>query len=321
MKLFDIANELDIKLPNGSDNIEINAINTLKDATKDELSFLDNPKYISELKSTKAGALLVHPDFALDVPDGTIALISKEPYLKLALASKLFAPKIIDTHDKEYKIGKNCTISENVYIGKDAKIGDGVVLMSGVSIGDNVKIGDDTILYPNVVIYRDCIIGKRCIIHAGCIVGSDGFGYAHTEDGRHVKIYQNGNVIIEDDVELGANSTIDRAVFNSTIIRKGVKIDNLVQIGHNCDIGEYSIVVSQTGISGSSKLGRNVVMGGQSATAGHLEIAPFTTIAARGGVTKNITKSGVYAGFPLLPHKQWLKLQGLLNRILKSKNV
>jgi UDP-3-O-[3-hydroxymyristoyl] glucosamine N-acyltransferase len=133
-----------------------------------------------------------------------------------------------------------------------------------------------------------------------------------------VKIYHLGKVVIEDDVEIGANTTIDRAVFGETIIKKGSKIDNLVQIAHNCEIGEYSIIVSQVGLSGSSKLGRNVVMGGQSATAGHLEIAPFTTIAARGGVTKSIKKSGIYSGFPLMEHKQWLKLQGLLSRLLKK---
>jgi len=185
-------------------------------------------------------------------------------------------------------------------------------------IGPDVVIEKGCVIYPNVTIYRDTIIGKNVIIHAGSVIGSDGFGYAHTKDGKHVKIYHLGRVVIEDNVEIGANTTIDRAVFSETRIKKGSIIDNLVQIGHNCEVGEYSILVSQVGLAGSTKLGRNVVMGGQSATAGHLEIAPFTTIAARGGVSKSVKEPGVYSGFPLMPHKQWLKLQGLLAKILKK---
>ena len=319
MKLFDIAQALNIKLYEGEGDVEITSINTLKDASQNELSFLDNQKYLQDLENTKASAVLVSSDFKDKTPANCIALVSDEPYMKLALASKIFAPKVIELHDDEPNIGVNCTIAPNVYIGKNAQIGDGVTLMPGVFIGDNVKIGNDTILHPNVTIYRDCEVGRKCLIHAGCAIGSDGFGFAHTKTGEHVKIYQNGNVVIEDDVELGGNCSIDRAVFSSTIIRKGVKIDNLVHIAHNCDVGEFSILTGQVGLSGSTKLGRNVVMGGQSATAGHLEMAPFTTIAARGGVTKTIKQGGVYAGFPLLPHKQWLKMQGMLGRLLKSK--
>ncbi|MEF3191553.1 MAG: UDP-3-O-(3-hydroxymyristoyl)glucosamine N-acyltransferase, partial [Campylobacterales bacterium] len=171
----------------------------------------------------------------------------------------------------------------------------------------------------NVVVYRDCVIGNRCIIHAGTVIGSDGYGFAHTRSGEHVKIYQNGNVVVEDDVEIGANCTVDRAVFGSTIIRRGTKIDNLVQIGHNCDIGEYVLMAAQVGISGSTTLGRNVVMGGQSATAGHLTIGPFATIAARGGVTKSLSGHKTYAGFPIMEHRLWLSLQALLARMVKRE--
>ncbi len=188
--------------------------------------------------------------------------------------------------------------------------------MSGVYVGAEVVIGDDVILYPNVTIYRDCVIGNRVMIHAGSVIGSDGFGYAHTKMGEHIKLYQNGNVILEEDVEIGANTTIDCAVFGSTVIKQGTKIDNLVQIGHNCVVGEHSIMVSQSGLAGSTTLGRNVVMGGQSATAGHLTIAPFTTLAARSGVTKSITAKGVYSGFPLMEHKLWLKMQAKLAKIV-----
>jgi UDP-3-O-[3-hydroxymyristoyl] glucosamine N-acyltransferase len=156
------------------------------------------------------------------------------------------------------------------------------------------------------------------MIHSGSAVGSDGFGYAHTKTGEHVKLYQNGNVVIEDDVEIGANTTIDCAVFGSTVIKRGTKIDNLVQIGHNCIVGEHTIMVSQSGIAGSTTLGRNVVMGGQAAAAGHLSIASFTTLAARSGVTKSIIKGGIYSGFPLMEHKLWLKLQAKLAKIVQS---
>ena len=185
-------------------------------------------------------------------------------------------------------------------------------------VGAESVIGDNTIVYPNVTVYRDCVIGKDCIIHSNTAIGSDGFGFATNARGEHTKIYQNGNVVIEDDVEIGSNVSVDRAVFGSTFIKKGVRIDNLVQIGHNCEIGEYSVLVAQSGVAGSTTLGRNVVMGGQSATAGHLTIAPFSTFAARSGVTNNIKESGkTFAGFPLMDHKQWLKLQVKIARLLK----
>lgn len=296
----------------------LKSINTLKDAKEDELSFFDNTKYLEDLKTTKAKAVFLKEEYKEFLPKGSIAIVSDEPYLLLAYATKLFAPKVLEKEGNEAVIGQNCTIMESVYIGKNSTIGENCTIMSGAYIGDNVKIGKNTIIYPNVVIYRDCVVGDDCIIHANSVIGSDGFGFAHTKEGKHIKIYQNGNVIISNDVEIGSNTSIDRAVFGTTYIHQGVKIDNLVQIGHNCNIGEYSIIVSQVGISGSTTLGRNVVMGGQSATSGHLEIAPFTTIAARGGVTKTIKEpKKVWAGFPLVEHKTWLKLQAKISNLLK----
>lgn len=206
----------------------------------------------------------------------------------------------------------------NVYVGFNSSIGANCTIMSGAFIGDNVTIGNNTTIYPNVTVYRDCKVGNDCIIHAGTVIGSDGFGFANTKDGKYIKIYQNGNVEIGNDVEIGANCTIDRAVFNSTIIDDGVRIDNLVHIAHNCKIGRGCILVTQVGLSGSTTLHPYVVMGGQSATSGHLEIAAFTTIAARGGVTKTITEpKKQWAGFPLFEHRQWLKLQGKISNLLK----
>ncbi len=207
---------------------------------------------------------------------------------------------------------------QNVYLGKDSKIGSNCTIMAGAFIGDNVEIGNNTIIYPNVTIYRDCKVGSDCIIHAGTAIGSDGFGFANTKTGKYIKIYQNGNVTVGNDVEIGANCAIDRAVFKSTIIEDGVRLDNLVHIAHNCKLGRGCILTGQVGLSGSTTLHEYVVMGGQSATAGHLEVAPFTTIAARGGVTKTIDEpKKQWAGFPLMEHRPWLKLQGKIAKLLK----
>ncbi len=312
MKLSEIAAYIGLEAAADGD---ISSINTLKDANEHELSFIDNSKYIAELEKTKAKAVIVSPENMQYVPNGVITLVTTEPYLKLALATKLFARPQFEIGEPEL-IHSSAKIMPNVYIGKGAYIGTNCTIMSGAYIGDNVKIGDNTVIYPNVTIYRDCRIGSHCIIHAGTVVGADGFGFAHTKTGEHVKIYQNGIVIIEDDVEIGSNSTIDRAVFGATLVKTGVKIDNLVQVGHNCEIGEYSIMVSQSGVAGSTTLGRNVVMGGQCAIAGHLKIGAFATIAARGGVTKSIDGNKIYSGFPLMEHKEWLKLQAKISKLL-----
>jgi UDP-3-O-[3-hydroxymyristoyl] glucosamine N-acyltransferase len=314
--LKEICEYLEIECPNVDK--KITGINTLQDAGENEISFLENKKYEKFLTNTKAGAVLIRKEDAKKLPDGVIPLITDEPYLKLALLTKLFV--LSPWEDGGYQINKDAKVDSTVRIGKGARIGKNVVIMPNAVIGPFVEIDEGSIIYPNVTIYRDTKIGKNVTIHAGSVIGSDGFGYAHTKEGEHIKIYHLGRVVIEDEVEIGANTTVDRAVFGETRIKKGSKIDNLVQIGHNCEIGEYSILVSQVGLSGSSKLGRNVIMGGQSATAGHLEIAPFTTIAARGGVTKSIKTSGVYSGFPLMPHKSWLKLQAILSKLLKKED-
>ena len=315
MKLQEILDYLNISQ---NCDIEIRGLNGLKDATSNELSFLESSKYISSLKDTKAAAVFVNKEFEQDVPSGTIAIVCDEPYINLAKASKLFATKLIESSGNEPIIGENTTIMPNVHLGKNVVIGKNCTIMSGSFIADCVTIGNNTIIYPNITIYRDCKIGDDCIIHSGTVIGSDGFGFAHTKDGKYIKIYQNGNVIIGKDVEIGANCTIDRAVFSSTIIEDGVRIDNLVHIAHNCKIGRGSILVTQVGLSGSTTLQPYVIMGGQSATSGHLEIAAFSTIAARGGVTKSIKEpKKTWAGFPLIEHRDWLKLQGKISKLLK----
>jgi len=318
LKLSVIAEAIGITF-SGAD-IEISGLHTLADASSAQMSFLDNPKYLSSLEGTKAAAVLCNAEAASKVPSGCIALIDEEPYLKLALVSKLFAPNVIETEGPDAVIGEGSYIAPNVYIGKGSIIGKNVKVLPGAFVGDNVHIGDNTILHPNVTVYRDCKVGNDCLIHAGTIIGSDGFGFAHTKLGEHVKIYQNGNVVIEDNVEMGANCAVDRAVFGTTLIRKGTKIDNLVQLGHNVDIGEHCILVAQGGVAGSSTLGRNVVLGGQAAISGHITVAPFAQFAARAGVSNNVKDgSKVYGGFPLMEQRSWLKLQAKLARLLKTK--
>lgn len=300
------------------DATAILAINTLKDAGADEISFLDNPKYIDDLSTTKAAAVFVSQVTAEHVPDGTIALVDDEPYLKMALASKLFAPLLVDETLPAPIIGKGSYVAPTAVVSNGSVVGEGCHILAGTYVGARSEIGKNVILHANVTVYHDSVIGDDCIIHSGTVIGSDGFGFAHTKLGEHVKIYQNGNVILEQDVEIGSNSTIDRAVFGSTRIKRGAKLDNLIQIGHNCEIGEHSILVAQSGVAGSTTLGRNVVMGGQSATAGHLNIAPFAQFAARSGITSDVKEKGTYGGFPLMQQRQWLRLQAKLARLLKS---
>jgi len=315
VKLSQIAQIINITF-DGKDK-EIVSMNTLTDATQDQITFISNPKYAKEIPHTKAGAILITEAAKNLVPNSCEALIVDDPYWNTALLSKEFAPAIEDQQG-EISIGDGTIVSEKATVTKGAKIGKNCTIMAGVYIGSQTQIGDNTILYPNVVVYRDCKIGSNCIIHANTTIGGDGFGFATNKMGEHKKIYQNGNVIIEDNVEIGSSVTVDRAVFGSTIVKKGVHIDNLVQVAHNCEVGEFSVLVAQSGIAGSTKLGRNVVMGGQAASAGHLEIASFNTFAARSGITKSIKEAGkTWAGFPLMEHKKWLKLQGKIAKLLK----
>ena len=314
MILKELAKTIDIHIDSDT---EITGLNTLLDAKENEVTFLENKKYINDLSKTKAAAVLVKEEFVKNVPSNTIALVCDEPYINLAYLSKAFAPKLVETPEKEAQVGESTTIMPNVYLGKNATIGSNCTIMSGAFIGDNVTIGDNTVIHPNVSVYRDCTVGNNSIIHAGTVIGSDGFGFAN-KAGQYIKIYQNGNVTIGNDVEIGANCAIDRAAFNSTVIEDGVRLDNLIHIAHNCILKHGCILTGQVGLSGSTTLHEYVIMGGQSATAGHLEIAPFTTIAARGGVTKSITEpKKQWAGFPLMEHRPWLKLQGRIAKLLK----
>lgn len=292
----------------------IDHINSLDVALENEVSFLSNNRYKDHLKTTRAGIICID----LHTP-----LLAGKNYLLSDSPSKIFqkiTDLIIPSNQHEYEgihptafVHASATIEDGVCIGplvsigKGAIIRKGTVIHAGVHIGAHVKVGENCVVYPSVVVRERCVIHNRVILQPGCVIGSCGFGYITDEKGRHQKIEQVGNVILEDDVEIGSNTTIDRARFKHTIIKKGTKIDNLVQIGHNVILGEHNIIVAQTGISGSAKTGSYVILGGQAGVVGHVEIADFTQVATRGGVTKTITKGGQYGGNPLLPLSEFNK--------------
>jgi len=303
-------------------NVKVKGINSLESAKQDEITFVISKKYYEGLKLTNACAVIIPYNWPEDIKIDIPFIKVKDPYLAYAKLASFFLEKEINyfgINEKAY-IESNCDIASevaiypDVYIGKHSKIAERVIIYPGVKIGNNVTINSNTIIYPNVVIYDNCIIGSNVIIHAGAVIGADGFGYAHDESG-HIKIPQIGKVIIEDNVEIGANTCIDRAALNETIIKKGTKIDNLVQIGHNCIIGENSILVSHVAIGGSTKVGNWVMIGGQVGIADHKTIGDYVKIAAKSGIAQDIPKGSIVAGSPAIPHKLWLKTSQLIKRL------
>jgi len=316
MKLSEIAKVIGAEFH--GDDKDIVSMNTLQDASSNELSFVSNSKYVKDVANSKAGAIIVDVNSKDYVPAGTTALIVEDTYWQMAVLSKYFSSPLEDLDYPNATVGEGSIISPKAELAHGAKVGKNTTIMAGAYIGSQVEIGDNTIIYPNVVVYRDCKVGNECVIHAGTVIGSDGFGFASNKFGEHKKIYHNGNVVVEDDVEIGSNTSIDRAVFGTTLIEKGARLDNLIQVGHNCVFGKGSVAASQSGFAGSTIIGQNNVFGAQSGTAGHLSIAPFNRFAARTGVTKSIKESGkTFAGFPFMNHKTWLKIQGKLARLIK----
>ena len=314
MLFSEVATALGLELI--GEDLEVDSMNELTLASSSQLTFAIHKKYAKDLTSSNAKAFLITPDLVEFLPKNSSYIICEDVSISMALSSKLFAPKPIDFELPHAKIGKKSFVDDKAKVENGSVIGSNVTVMAGAYIGSNVTIKDNSIIYPNVTIYRDCEIGSDCIIHSGTVIGADGFGFSHTKEGKHIKIYQNGNVVIEDDVEVGANCAIDRAVFNSTVVKKGTKLDNFIHIAHNCEIGEYCIFVAQTGVGGSTKLGRGCVVSGQSAFSDHLDIAPFSTFTARSGVTKSIKKSGsVYSGYPLMDHREWRRLQSKISKL------
>lgn len=298
----------------GDPDVVVDSFSKIEEGKEGSLSFLANPKYTPYLYKTNASIVIVDKDYPnLDKIKPTLIKVANA-YQAFASLLKLydavFSPekKGIEEPafiDETAKYGKDVYIGAFSYIGKNVEIGNNVKIYPQVYLGDNVKIGDNTIIRPGVKIYNDCVIGNNCTIHSGTIIGSDGFGFAPQESG-YEKVYQIGNVIIEDNVEIGANTTIDRATLGSTVIKKGVKLDNLIQVAHNVEIGEHTVIAAQTGISGSTKLGKYCMVGGQAGFVGHISIADEVKIAAQSGVEKTVKNPGeILQGSPAYNARQY----------------
>lgn len=323
MKVEDVIQIIDAELI-GNTNQEIYSLNRIEYAEVGEITFYAKEKYLPFLQKSNATAILIPMDWEGSPKHNQVYIKVRDPYQSF-LQLVLFIDKqrkrdlvgvhptaVIEPtakmHDNVF-IGANCYIGQNVIIGENAKIYPNSV------IEQNSIIGNNTIIYPNVSIYEDTLIGKQCIIHSGAVIGSDGFGFVENSDKSFSKIPQIGNVIIEDDVEIGANTTIDRAFVGSTIIRKGTKLDNLIQIAHNDDIGENTAMAAQVGVSGTVKIGNRVRLGGQAGIAGHLEIGDDVVILAQSGVPSSITKPGVYVGSPPRNKMHAFKIEAVINNL------
>lgn len=293
----------------GDHNLSITGFNSIQEAESGEITFLGNSRYASFLKKSKASAILVDEQFG-DFPEGMAVIRVNNPTLQFSLIINKFGPQKQPFQPGFHPtavIGVGTKLDPaRVYVGPcaviedGAEIGDGSSIHGGAFIGRDARVGNDCLIHANAVIKERCVLGNRVIIHSGAVIGSDGFGYEFT-GGRHLKIDQVGIVQIDDDVEVGSCATIDRARFGRTWIGEGTKIDNLVQIAHNVITGKHCILVSQVGISGSTRLGNYVTLAGQTGVAGHLNIADQVTLLGRSGVTKDITKSGAYMGYPTKP--------------------
>jgi UDP-3-O-[3-hydroxymyristoyl] glucosamine N-acyltransferase len=309
----------------GDGEIEISGVAAIEEAQAGEITFVANPKYLPKLSETHASAIIVPKEVTqTDKP----LLCVTNPYLAFAKILTLFShkpyqPKGINSNtwiSPTAKLGKDLTFYPFVYIGDRCSIGDRVTLYPGVYVGEDSSIGEDSILHANVSIYSGTILGKRVILHSGVVVGSDGFAYVK-EGKKNVKIPQIGKVEIEDDVEIGANTTVDRATFGKTIIRRGVKIDNLVQVAHNVVIGEDSILCAQVGISGSTKVGSNVTLAGQVGVVDHTEIGDNVMVGAQAGVTHRLPPNQGYVGSPALPHREFLRANAVFSKLPEMRKT
>lgn len=293
----------------GDPDVKVSTLAKIEEGKPGALSFLSNPKYSKYIYTTESTIVLINKDFILDEPVNATLIRVRDAYESFAKLLSMVASsqeRNVGVHpqaviEESVQMGKDIYIGPMSYIGHGVKIGKNVKIYPQVYIGDNTVIDDDTILYAGVKVYNNSIIGRSCIVHSGAIIGSDGFGFAPKDDGTYQKIPQIGNVIIEDNVEIGANTTIDRATMGSTIIRKGVKLDNLIQIAHNVEIGANTVIAAQSGIAGSTKVGQNCMFGGQVGVSGHITIAEGVKLSAQTGVPNSLKEPNeVYIGSPAM---------------------
>lgn len=292
----------------GDPEVAVSGLAKIEEGTPGTMTFLANPLYTPHIYTTKASVIVVNQDFVPAQPiEGTLIRV-ENAYTSFAKLLELFQKLQEDKKGiSPYAfISKSAKIGEDVYIGEFVSVGDNAVIANNVKlypqvfIGDNARIGEKTTIFPGVKIYHDCVVGRGCTLHAGIVIGADGFGFAPQEGSQYKKVIQAGNVVIHDNVEIGANTTIDRATLGSTVIHTGVKIDNLVQLAHNVEIGENTVIAAQTGISGSTKVGKNCLIAGQVGIVGHLVIGDNVKIGAQSGIEHNIKDGDVYLGTPAL---------------------
>ena len=327
MRLSEIVNIINAELT-GNPDLEIVGLGKIETANDKQITFISNPLYAKYFKTTKAGAVIVSKDFEFSSIRNDISILKvNDPYLAFVKLLEVFEERKI----KVVGVSENCKIEEGVILGKDVFvdhfvkigertiIGDNTAIHSNVSIGYNVKIGANCLIESNVAIYNGCIIGNNVTIHSGTIVGSDGFGFAKDDNGKFKKILQSGIVKIEDDVEIGSNCTIDRATIGETVLRRGVKLDNQIQIAHNVEIDEDTVIAAQVGIAGSTKIGKRCMIAGQAGIVGHLTICDDVIIGASVGVSKSITQPGVYTGYRSKPMRDALKDEVNIKEIPKLK--
>jgi UDP-3-O-[3-hydroxymyristoyl] glucosamine N-acyltransferase len=316
--------------PENAGDVVIRSVRSMSDAGPSDLTFLANPKYKNELGKVRAGAILLsEPVEGIATPQ----ILVTDPYLALAKVMQLFYPlprPIPGIHPKA-DVSPGATIATDVQVDAGATVSDGVRIGKGtlvypnVFIGRNVVIGENCLIYPGVVIREECVLGNRVIIQPNAVIGSDGFGYAADKEGRRHKIPQIGKVVIHDDVEIGSGATIDRATFGETVVGRGTKIDNLVQIAHNVKLGEDCVIVAQAGISGSSRLGNRVILAGQAGVVGHIDIGSDSIIGAQSGVAQSLPEKSRVTGSPAVPHALWLRIQAILKDlpsiVLRFRNL
>lgn len=299
----------------GNPDAEVSKLSKIEEGTEESLSFLSNPKYTSYIYTTKATVTIVASDFIPEEKIETTLIKVKDPRAAFTTLLEFYdqyknnksgieQPSFVS---ETASIGKDLYLGAFGYIGNGVKLGDNVKIYPNSFIGDNVTIGNDVVIFSGAKINSDSVIGDRCVIHSGVIIGSDGFGFVPNEEGVYKKVPQIGNVIIEEDVDIGAGTTIDRATLGSTIIRKGVKLDNQIQVAHNVEIGAHTAIASQTGIAGSSKIGKHCLIGGQVGIAGHIVIGNNVKIQAQSGVGRNIKDGEAIQGSPSFGYSDWNK--------------
>lgn len=322
MKLIELARLTNSQIETGNPDMEILGAAGLDLAGNQEVSFLANPRYTSQIATTAAGAVFLG-EKAKTARKDLAVLRAEDPYVAYTLALRAFHPETPPTPfihpsasiDDTSRIGSGVEIGANSVIGRDCEISEGVRILPNVTIYDRVSIGERTVIHAGASIRENCEIGSDCIIHNNVTVGSDGFGYAKTKEAKWLKIPQVGRVVIEDDVEIGANSAIDRASVGESRIRKGSKIDNLVQIGHSCTIDEDSLICAQTGLAGSSKIGKRVILAGQVGIAGHLEVGDDVNITAKSATSHDVAPGKTVSGIPAFDNRLWLRSVAAFRRL------